>query len=76
MITTLVQLYVEDAKRSSKQEHMFQTQILLVVVEVRRDLRLQFQERAVGDHWDHLALHEQRATSRFLVIWDSKDLGN
>lgn len=71
---TLAKLNVEDAKRSSKQEYMFLTQILLVVEEVRRDLLFQFQERAAGDHWDHLALHEQQATSRFLVIWDSKDL--
>ena len=73
---TLAQLNVEGAKRSSKQEHMFLTQILLVVEEVRRDLRLQFQERAVGDHWDYLDLHEQRPASRSLVIWDSKDLRN
>ena len=71
---TLVQLNVEDVKRSSKQEHMFLSQILLVVVEVRRDLLLQFQERAVGDHCDHLPVHGQQPPSRSLVIWGSKDL--
>ena len=71
---TLAQLNAEDAKRSSKQEHMFLGQILLVVVEVRRDLLLQFRERAVGDHCDHLPVHEQQPPSKSPVIWDSKEL--
>ena len=70
---TLAQLDVEDVKRSSKQEHMFLSRILLVAVGVRRDLLLQFQEQVAGDHSDHLPAHELLPPSKSLVIWDSED---
>ena len=68
----LAQLVVEDAKRSSKQEHKFLNQTLPVAGAIHKALLLPFPGQAGDDRCDRSLAHVKQPPSVSLEKWDSK----